>query len=154
MSQFVFVYGTLRRGEINDIAQAAARAGLPEPRLAGMATVPGVLYDFGDWPGLAPEAGAAPVVGEVYEIDDALLRVLDGIEEYEPGRECLFVRRQVAVMLQPAAAQGATAGAPPENGTGPASGPVRCWYYPIDLRLAGGARRTEARDWVAYRLSR
>jgi len=155
MPDYVFVYGTLRRGEINDIALAAARQGLPVPRLAGLAGVPGVLYDFGDWPGLADDAQAPPVAGEVYEIDPRLLPVLDEIEEYAPGRDCLFVRRRVTLALDaPAGSAETPAGRAGKEAAGDGAGRVDCWYYPIDLRLAGRAQRTQARDWVAYRLER
>jgi gamma-glutamylcyclotransferase (GGCT)/AIG2-like uncharacterized protein YtfP len=45
--QKVFVYGTLRAGEINDISEAAARHDIAEPTLIGTATVRGRLFDFG-----------------------------------------------------------------------------------------------------------
>ncbi|MDH0093042.1 gamma-glutamylcyclotransferase [Achromobacter mucicolens] len=48
MSIYVFVYGTLRAGEINDLARAAARRGLPPAIHVGAASVPGMLVDFGD----------------------------------------------------------------------------------------------------------
>ncbi|MFP3186070.1 MAG: gamma-glutamylcyclotransferase family protein, partial [Paraburkholderia sp.] len=50
--QKVFVYGTLRAGEINDISQAAARHDIAEPTLLGATTVRGYLFDFGAYPGL------------------------------------------------------------------------------------------------------
>lgn len=86
MSIYVFVYGTLRAGEINDLAQAAARRGLPPARHVGAATVPGMLVDFGDWPGLLPVADGRRVLGDIYEVDPALVALMDEIEEYAPGR--------------------------------------------------------------------
>lgn len=50
--QTVFVYGTLRAGEVNDIREAAARNEIAEPNLLGTATVRGHLFDFGSYPGL------------------------------------------------------------------------------------------------------
>ncbi|CUK17236.1 AIG2-like family [Achromobacter sp. 2789STDY5608615] len=84
MSIYVFVYGTLRAGEINDLAQAAARRGLPPARHVGPATVPGMLVDFGDWPGLLPVADDRRVLGDIYEVDPALVALMDEIEEYAP----------------------------------------------------------------------
>jgi gamma-glutamylcyclotransferase (GGCT)/AIG2-like uncharacterized protein YtfP len=44
----VFVYGTLRAGEVNDIRAAATRHGIAPPTLIGTASVRGRLFDFGD----------------------------------------------------------------------------------------------------------
>ncbi len=107
----VFVYGTLRYGEINDIGLAAARHGRPElpaPVLVARGRVKGKLVDFGSWPGLLPDgaspsyAGVAPpagtqVVGDIFRIDRALLPILDEIEGIRPdGREA-FYRDEVDV---------------------------------------------------------
>ncbi|KNH03982.1 hypothetical protein BRCH_04261 [Candidatus Burkholderia brachyanthoides] len=78
------VYGTLRAGEINDINRAAGadRHGLRTGR----------LFDFGSYPGLVLDEHGAPVRGDVYQIEDALVPVLDEIEEVYPGVEGLFPR--------------------------------------------------------------
>ena len=55
--RYVFVYGTLRAGEANDIDHVAARHGIAAPTLLGAAALPGELYDFGTYPGMI--AGAA-----------------------------------------------------------------------------------------------
>jgi gamma-glutamylcyclotransferase (GGCT)/AIG2-like uncharacterized protein YtfP len=134
MSTYVFVYGTLRRGEINDLARAAARAGLPIPEYVGVASVAGRLYDFGDWPGLLPDPAGAAVTGDVYRIDPALLPVMDAIEEYEPQRSSCFVRRQVRLSV--------------------AGRELDCHYYPIDPAHIGDAVYTDATDWVSHRRQR
>src|SRR5690242_7171967 len=95
--QYVFIYGTLREGEINDIGQAAARHGIAAPRLIGRASVMGRLYDFGDYPGLVQDEAAGPVRGDVYEIEDDLVPVLDDIEGVRPGIDSLFKSRPVSV---------------------------------------------------------
>lgn len=67
----VFVYGTLRAGEANDIGHAAARHGIPAPTLLGAVALPGELYDFGTYPGMvAGAAGQSLVWGDVYAVDD------------------------------------------------------------------------------------
>ena len=91
--QKVFVYGTLRAGEINDISEAAARHDIAEPTLIGTATVRGRLFDFGAYPGLVLDEAGSPVRGDVYEIDPDLVAVLDEIEEIRSeerrvGKEC------------------------------------------------------------------
>lgn len=92
---YVFVYGTLRRGDSNDINKL-----LPAPVWLGYGTVRGTLYDFGDYPGivLADEASAADqnsqlVLGEVYRANPALIPVLDDIEMLYPDVPHLY--RQV-----------------------------------------------------------
>jgi gamma-glutamylcyclotransferase (GGCT)/AIG2-like uncharacterized protein YtfP len=134
MHTHVFVYGTLRRGEINDLALAAARAGLPAPEYVGPASVHGHLYDFGDWPGLLPDSTAAAVAGDVYRVAPALLPLMDAIEEYDPAGGSCFVRRLVRLRVGDKV--------------------LDCHYYPIDPALAGDAVRTDATDWVAHRKTR
>jgi len=133
-----FVYGTLRSGEANDIAQAAARHGIAAPRLVGRASLWGRLYDFGDYPGLLLDAGGAEVVGDVYQIDAALVPILDEIEEIYPGQEGLFIRRQVYVEVlelgQPRL--------------------FDCLFYPITAGAAAGRPIISGGDWVAHRLGK
>jgi gamma-glutamylcyclotransferase (GGCT)/AIG2-like uncharacterized protein YtfP len=133
MIQHVFVYGTLRRGEINDLAVAAARRGLPPPVHVGGASVRGTLYDFGDWPGLVADAAGPAVAGDVYRVEEALVSLMDEIEEVDPAGGSCFVRRTIQVEV--------------------AGGPLECWYYPIDPAHIGGAIRIAHTDWVAYRLA-
>lgn len=135
MSIYVFVYGTLRAGETNDLARAAARRALPAPRWIGHAAVRGTLYDFGDWPGLLPDDRGAAITGEVYEVPGSLLALMDEIEEIDPAGGSCFLRREVEVRVE-----------------GP--GLVRCFYYPIDPSWTGMARATPATDWIAYRRGR
>ncbi|PMS23970.1 gamma-glutamylcyclotransferase [Trinickia dabaoshanensis] len=130
----VFVYGTLRAGEINDIGAAAARNGISTPRLVGRAAVTGRLYDLGDYPGLVQDEAAGPVRGDVYEIDDALVPVLDRIEGIEPGGEGVFKSRELTVTV--------------------ADRELRCFFYPVDDVSVSGRTRIEAGDWISYRLAR
>lgn len=138
MSIYVFIYGTLRAGEINDLAQAAAKRGLAPARYVGPATVPGALVDFGDWPGLVPVADGRRVRGDIYEVTPALVALMDEIEEYVPDQPCCFVRRPV--LAQPLA--------PPD------AVPVACQYYPINPALRGAAADVADEDWVTYRRGR
>lgn len=130
----VFVYGTLRAGEINDIGEAAQRHGIRSPRLIGRAAVSGRLYDFGEYPGLVQDDMSGLVRGDVYEVDEALVPVLDEIEGVSPGIDSLFKSREVTVAV--------------------AGHPLRCFFYPVDEASAGGRIRIEAGDWVSYRLAR
>lgn len=143
MSIYVFVYGTLRAGEINDLGQAAAARGLPAAQFVGPATVPGRLVDFGEWPGLIPVSDGRRVRGDVYLADPALIALLDEIEEYSPERLCCFVRREVAALLDP-----------PDPGTGQKTGQLLCQYYPIDPAFQARAIDISGDDWVVYRRER
>jgi gamma-glutamylcyclotransferase (GGCT)/AIG2-like uncharacterized protein YtfP len=134
MDSYIFVYGTLRRGEINDLSVAAARAGLPAPEYAGAAAVRGRLYDFGDWPGLLPDPDGPAIVGDVYRIDPALMPMLDAIEGYDAVNGSCFIRREVRLTV--------------------AGREIDCHYYPIDPAHIGDAMRTEATDWIAHRKGR
>ncbi|UDM51796.1 gamma-glutamylcyclotransferase [Cupriavidus sp. MP-37] len=130
----VFVYGTLRAGEVNDLNAAARRHGIAAPTLLGTAAVAGRLYDFGTYPGLVPDAGGGPVVGDIYEIAEALLPVLDEIEEVYPGQATLFVREEQAVQLD--------------------GQPVACLLYPVADAAVATLPRIDSGDWVAYRRAR
>jgi gamma-glutamylcyclotransferase (GGCT)/AIG2-like uncharacterized protein YtfP len=132
--KYVFVYGTLRAGEINDINLAAARHAIRAPRLVGPSSVAGRLFDFGRYPGMIADAHAAPVLGDVYEIDEALVPVLDEIEEVYPGVEGQFVSRQVSLEVQGAQ--------------------IECLYYPITHRASEGLPQIDGGDWIAHRLAR
>ncbi|HEV3105749.1 MAG TPA: gamma-glutamylcyclotransferase family protein [Trinickia sp.] len=132
--QYVFVYGTLRAGEINDIARAAWRHGIDVPRLVGTASVQGRLYDFGRYPGLVLDPSAGPVLGDVYAIEEALLPVLDEIEHVYPGVDGLFKSEEVTVEVDGRA--------------------MRCLFYPVGADAIENRPCIEVGDWVAYRLAR
>jgi gamma-glutamylcyclotransferase (GGCT)/AIG2-like uncharacterized protein YtfP len=130
----VFVYGTLRAGEINDIRAAAARHDIAAPTLLGTATVRGHLFDFGSYPGLVLDDTGTLVQGDVYEIHADLVAVLDEIEEVYPGVEGLFVARETTVEL---------------DGAG-----MPCRLYPVLDSAVKGLPEIRSGDWVAYRRSR
>ena len=132
--QKVFVYGTLRASEINDIGEAAARHDIAEPILLGSTTVRGHLFDFGAYPGLVLDEAGIPVHGDVYEIAPELITVLDEIEEVYPGVEGLFVAREMIVEVDGAA--------------------IACRLYPVTKNAVKGLPEIRSGDWVAYRRSR
>lgn len=98
----VFVYGSLRRGEYNHRLLAGARfveeARTP-PRFE--------LVDLGSYPALI-EGGAMAVVGEVYAVNEPMLRRLDRLEGhpeyYQRRRIRLASGREVEAYLMDAAA--------------------------------------------------
>lgn len=133
-TMYVFVYGTLRAGEANDIGDVARRHGLPEPRRVETTTVPGTLHDFGDYPGWVPNDEAATlVVGDVYDVAPNLIPILDDIEEVYPGRPGLFTRTTLSLPC--------------------AGAMLLCMAYPVDPSVAATRPVIEGGDWVAYRRS-
>lgn len=128
----VFVYGTLRAGQANDIGHAAARHGIAAPTLLGAAALPGELYDFGTYPGMiAGPAGKSLVWGDVYEVDEQLVPVLDEIERVYPGVDSLFKPEAVIVEL--------------------GGRQYACLYYPVAAHAAAGRPRIASGDWVQHR---
>lgn len=132
--QNVFVYGTLRAGEVNDISAAAEKYDIAAPTHIGTATVQGRLYDFGTYPGLVVDNLGVPVIGDVYEIDDALVAVLDEIEQVYPGVEGRFRGHDVMVKVDGEA--------------------VLCRFYPVVKEAVAGLKEIASGDWVAHRRSR
>lgn len=132
--QTVFVYGTLRAGEVNDIHEAAARNGIAAPNRLGTATVRGHLYDFGSYPGMVADEGGVDVIGDVYEIDDALVAVLDEIEAVYPGVEDRFVARDVMLKVD--------------------GNVLNCRFYPVTPQAVKGLSEIKSGDWVEYRRTR
>jgi gamma-glutamylcyclotransferase (GGCT)/AIG2-like uncharacterized protein YtfP len=136
--QHVFVYGTLRAGESNDIHRAAGRNGIAGPVLIGSGHINGRLYGFGAYPGVVPDANAAPVHGDVYRIEDTLVPVLDEIEEVVPGISGLFrgEHMHVTVELDGRAEK------------------IECLVYPVSDAAVVGLPHIAHGDWVRYRRSR
>jgi gamma-glutamylcyclotransferase (GGCT)/AIG2-like uncharacterized protein YtfP len=89
LPEYLFVYGTLRRGSDNKFALLLA----DRARYVGAARVPGLLYDFGRYPGAVKiDQVDHWIQGEVHRFDDPRLMPL--LDEYE-GTE--FQRAIVSV---------------------------------------------------------
>ena len=91
-ARHVFVYGTLRRGERNDIARYR-----PLPLFVGTASVNGCLYDLGAYPGIVLGEGGR-VVGEVYRITAEVEAELDILEEVKADGSGEYRKREVPVV--------------------------------------------------------
>ena len=89
--RYVFVYGTLRKGEERDINRLQ-----PSPVFISLGKISGTLYDLGSYPGVRL-GGLNWVHGEIYQITPELLRQLDEIEEVWPQQSGEYVPREVAV---------------------------------------------------------
>ena len=85
----VFVYGSLRRG-----SAGAMSIRFPSSRFVAEAKVSGSLYDLGAYPGLLLNEPNSMVIGEVYEVDDEILKRLDDFESSSH-----YWRKQVKISL-------------------------------------------------------
>lgn len=121
----VFVYGTLRRGEVNDINRRH-----PAPNFLGLARIRGALYDLGPYPG-AILGGEGWVQGEVYAITPELERQLDLLEEVTPIPSGEYTRRHLAVEV--------------------AGRALSCLIYEIAGARVQGRPRIASGDWLQRR---
>jgi gamma-glutamylcyclotransferase (GGCT)/AIG2-like uncharacterized protein YtfP len=128
-SRHVFVYGTLRRGDVRDITRLR-----PAPQFVGMACVAGVLYDLGPYPGVVL-GGPGRVTGEVYAISAELERQLDAIEEVWPQQTGEY-RKQAVRVLPGRPAAGALA--------------RDCLVYEINPARAAGKPVITGGDWLEH----
>ncbi|MEX3983871.1 carboxyltransferase domain-containing protein [Paraburkholderia sp. EG287A] len=71
----IFVYGTLKRGQRQDLARYS-----PAPVFLGEGWVSGRLYDLGHCPALVLDEAAGPVFGEVWALEAELFEALDRYE--------------------------------------------------------------------------
>ncbi len=126
----IFVYGTLRTGEANDINRLE-----PQPRFLGFGVVEGELFDFGRHPGIVLREGASYVLGEVYACAPELIRTLDDIELKYPERPGLYRQARSNISC--------------------AGRTLSCLVYELtDQGLSSRGRfpPSELVDWVSWRL--
>lgn len=76
----LFVYGSLRRGLYNYELYLKGKS-----IFLGYGYVMGELYSLKEraYPALLP--GNSRIIGEIYEVDEAVARAVDVLEEYVPG---------------------------------------------------------------------
>jgi gamma-glutamylcyclotransferase (GGCT)/AIG2-like uncharacterized protein YtfP len=91
----LFVYGTLRKGQYRDICEI-----IPGTTFVDFATINGQLHDLHDFPGL--ELNDKGVVqGEVYDMPDNGVPMLDRIEGYRADTDSgFYLRRKVIATLK------------------------------------------------------
>lgn len=123
---FVFVYGSLRRGN-----PGAMSVRFPNAVYVAEGRVRGSLYDLGEYPGLVMDGAASFVTGEVYQVDDDTLNRLDMFELTSD-----YSRKQVEV----------------EHGLERTD----CWIYVPDrvAEFFGDHELIESGDWIAHVRSR
>ncbi len=124
VTRHVFVYGTLRAGGSNDIRRFD-----PAPVCIGAASIHGVLYDLGDYPGLLL-GGSMPVRGEVYRIAPAVEAALDRLEAVATDDSGEYIKRAVDVEVD---------------------GLLRdCLVYEIHASRIRGRRVIPSGDWLDF----
>lgn len=115
----LFVYGTLRPALIHRAQAEPPRELIKRVPLLGPASVPGLLFDLGDYPGFVhvdPRAASAAqetlavVVGDLVEVTADQLAVLDAYEECG-GPSPLYRRERIEATRS-------------QDG-----GPLDCWIY-------------------------
>jgi len=86
---YLFVYGSLRFGfELNHF--------LRNSRFVGLGFAEGFkMYDLGNYPGVVKGDGI--IHGEVYEVSDETLRILDQVEDFNGSPDDLYVREKIKV---------------------------------------------------------
>lgn len=124
----VFVYGTLRRGDVRDINRLH-----PAPEFIGEGVVAGRLFHLGSYPGIVL-GGEVTVHGEVYAVTAELERLLDEIEEVWPQNTGEYTKRDVVVTLKaPSAARTMT-----------------CFLYEVVTDRTHGKLLIEEGDWIRH----
>lgn len=96
MPSHLFVYGTLRSESRHPVAQLLRG----QAKLVGKASAPGVLCDFGWYPGalFRPDAKTR-VVGDVYALRHAE-RLLAQLDDYETGDPVSPFFRRIAIVVR------------------------------------------------------
>lgn len=103
-SQLLFVYGTLRPELVGHATTAAPVDLVKRLTAAGEATVPGLLFDLGAYPGFVPATSgrehhhdrlqpASLVVGDLLEVSEQQLATFDAYEECG-GQDPLYRRER------------------------------------------------------------
>ena len=124
-NRHVFVYGTLRRGDANDITQLT-----PAPVYIGDSQISGNMYHLGTYPGVTL-GGQNHILGEVYAITEPLERLLDGIESEYPAQADEYAKRDIEVSV---------------NGQ-----MLDCIVYEINATYIQGKPQILGGDWIKSR---
>lgn len=126
-ARHVFVYGTLRVGDSNDITRLS-----PAPRYVGASQIAGIMYHLGSYPGVVlTDAAEENIVGEIYAIEPALEVVLDEIEMIYPQQRDEYFKRQVIVRV--------------------GAQQLSCLFYEINPAYTVGKPVIASGDWVKGR---
>ncbi|TWR31449.1 gamma-glutamylcyclotransferase [Mucilaginibacter pallidiroseus] len=87
MQHLLFVYGTLLLAD-NDIVRQLRQHSC----FVTHGTIRGALYDIGEYPGLIMNSPTVALVqGNVYEVDEVALKIVDDYEGFGPGQDEPFL---------------------------------------------------------------
>ncbi|WP_249660953.1 gamma-glutamylcyclotransferase family protein [Variovorax sp. PCZ-1] len=124
-AKLFFVYGTLRRGDDNDITRLT-----PAPQFIGEASIAGTMFHLGGYPGVTL-GGSSQIVGEVYAVSAELEKKLDAIESEYPAQPDEYFKRAIRVQV---------------------AGQWRdCFVYEINPSFSVGKPIIASGDWVKDR---
>jgi len=132
MPEHLFVCGTLRSGLAPDEVAGLMRS----MHRIGVASVPGRLYDLGDYPGAVLDPTCeSKIIGEVFQLPDdgAAVEALDayeGIDPQDPDAG-MFVRREAEITLEDGAK-------------------LQCWIYVYNREVASSTLITSG-DYLWHR---
>jgi pyruvate carboxylase len=96
--EYLFVYGTLRRGGGSPFSKLLSE----QADLVGLGAFQGRLYDLGEYPGVVLSSNPADVViGEIYALrnNSSVLVILDKYEDYLPDQpeQSLYLRQLASI---------------------------------------------------------
>lgn len=138
---YVFVYGTLRKGDSRFGVLADCKC------LHEVAFVAGFeMLDLGGFPGIVP--GNGKIVGEIYEVDEDTLSRLDSIEGYreDDPKHSLYIRQEVDAYYDDGGS------IPGPTGCG---GTILTYVFNEGRRQRGVDRKViESGDWFEHRAPR
>ena len=140
--RYLFVYGTLRRGEERDINLLR-----PRPEALGVGMAHGGLYDLGAYPGMqvGEQGCTSKVHGEIYCVTAELEQLLDQIEEVWPQQTGEYAKREIWVQMDSSSTLNRIQ-TPSQT-----SSQLKCLVYAVSTLHAHGKPIISSGDWVSYR---
>ena len=140
--RYLFVYGTLRRGEERDINLLR-----PRPEALGVGMAHGVLYDLGAYPGMqvGEQGCTSKVHGEIYCVTAELEQLLDQIEEVWPQQTGEYAKREIWVQMDSSSTLNRI------QTPSQMSSQLKCLVYAVSTLHAHGKPIISSGDWVSYR---
>ena len=140
-ARYLFVYGTLRRGEERDVNLLS-----PRPEALGVGMAHGVLYDLGAYPGMqvGEQGCTSKVHGEIYCVTAELEQLLDQIEEVWPQQTGEYAKREIWVHMDSSSTLNRIQ-TPSQT-----SSKLKCLVYAVSALHAHGKPIISSGDWVSY----
>ena len=126
-AKLFFVYGTLRRGDDNDITRLS-----PAPQFIGHASIAGTMFHLGGYPGVTL-GGVGRILGEVYAVCAELEKKLDAIESEYPAQSDEYFKREIQIEVDGKS--------------------LACHVYEINTAYVQGKPVMASGDWVKDRAS-